>query len=195
MSNDSVLDFWTEMATDKDPRKRACAVDAIAAHLNDHIVSRGLSEPLVLAVTAVAVHDPEGILQRFAVEGRAFKCLVWALWDSERIVRQTAAEGLREMGEPVFAVFTDPLAKGYFEEIQEWAADGLGRLGDRRGVAALLLGLKSVYATVRCRSAEALGEIRDAPAIEGLTEASENDPEEEVRQQARAALGKIQAPS
>jgi HEAT repeat protein len=70
------------------------------------------------------------------------------------------------------------------------AATGLGQLGDRRAVPALIETLKDGIAQVRRHAARALGMLGDDSAAEPLY-ALENDPDKSVRDEVALALKKL----
>jgi hypothetical protein len=71
------------------------------------------------------------------------------------------------------------------------AIEGLGKLGDARGVDALLVVLRDQNAYLRADAAKSLGQIGDPRAQAGLTKAASQDAEGRVQKAAREALQRI----
>lgn len=184
MTSINTLNIWLDMADKGDPMRRGAAIDMLGECLYENITLKGLSEMFVFALTSIAIDDPEDTYQSLANEVYVFNRIVQALWDEDKTVVQTAARALRELGDPIFRVFSDCLVKDYQEDLQQWAAEGLGKLKDPRGTEALLTGLKSTYASVRCLCAEALDQIQGPKAIEQLIDTANHDPEDNVRARA-----------
>lgn len=139
-----------------------------------------------LAVIASAVAVPE-LVARLAAEpdrgvrqalvkglgrlgdDRALEGLVNALKDRDLVVCQEAALALSRFNSPAaFTTLLEALVRKDSREswqIRRFAAQALGKLGDRRAVLALIASLHDESDLVPPAAAEALGELGDRQAI------------------------------
>lgn len=69
--------------------------------------------------------------------------------------------------------------------------DALGQTGEKIAVPYAIAALNDMYPDVRIAATKALGRLRDASAVEALTDRSRNDPRMDVRIAAIDALGEI----
>lgn len=132
-------------------------------------------------------------------DARAIAPLVGCLSDPRASVRKAAAEALGDMGftpadgkaklayliakqddtalEGIGGAAVEPLIASLKEEdenARRFAANLLGRLGDKRAVEPLIECLKDSAETVRLCGAEALGRLRDVRAVEPLMASLKN---------------------
>jgi HEAT repeat protein len=122
---------------------------------------------------------------------RAFEPLIAALVDVDAGVRSSAAEALGQVGdgravEPLLTALNDA-----DEWVPRYAARALGKLGTV-GFKALLDQLKNPAAYMCVIVVEALGDLKNAEAVEPLIDVL-NDAENEVRRSAAKALGHLGA--
>ena len=122
----------------------------------------------------------ETLIERFAAPG--FQPRVPAL-------RQLVAIG-RDAVEPLIAA----LGNGQEQRTRAFAAEALGKIGDRRAVGPLMAALKDRELWVRGLAAEALGRLGEAKAVEPLIAMLKTDPSGHAAKQAAIALGAIKDP-
>jgi HEAT repeat protein len=93
--------------------------------------------------------------------------------------------------EGIFRLISSLKNKNEQPSIRWKAAEGLGELGDVRGIEPLIDALKDTDAELRWRSALALGMIAHETAIDPLCASLNNDDQKQVRLRAAEALGKF----
>jgi HEAT repeat protein len=95
--------------------------------------------------------------------------LIQALKHKEAQIRMTAADALsRYNSEQAFQVLLDALKQNKDEQdrfVRQFAAEGLGKLGDRRAFTALVNSLNDPSDLVRPAAATALGRLGDRRAV------------------------------
>lgn len=148
---------------------------------------------------------------------RAIKALAAALQDRNHNVRWEAAQALDKLGWKANSVqekthyyiaakqwgkcneigspAVDPLAallKDSDINIRREAIKALGTIGDSRAVTPLLIVFKDNYSSTKKAAAKALGQIGDSRAIDPLLAIlTDNGQDQDVREEAAEALGKI----
>ncbi|MDD4255028.1 MAG: HEAT repeat domain-containing protein [Methanofollis sp.] len=113
--------------------------------------------------------------------------LVLALGDADKGVRARAMEGLVAQGAvlPLVRALQNPAWR-----VRYRAAEGLGRIGDRRAVGPLVRALRDEKDHVRYMTAKALGLIADPAARDALLPLL-SDPNPPARKAAAFALGRV----
>ena len=143
------------------------------------------STEVVPRLASFLASDPDrGVRQSLAqalgrlADDRALPNLLAALKDSQLMVREVAATALARYNSPAaFDALTMALKQN--QETQDWsvrrfAAESLGRLGDRRASAALVEALRDPHDLVRPAVATALGRLGDRTAVPALKRARHN---------------------
>jgi HEAT repeats/HEAT repeat len=145
-----------------------------------------------------ATADLDTQVRRAAVSSLAFSNLkpaadsvTRALSDKEWLVRETAAEtlGVMKSGLQAASALMAVLADEFWQ-VRLKSARSLGKLKVREAVAGIAVNLTHDQANLRKEAAAALGEIAD-PAAMLYLERVQNDPDPEVRKNARWAIQKI----
>jgi len=101
------------------------------------------------------------------------------------------AEQLLAFGEKVVEPLEKALVEGASVNSRVWAAQILGRIGDRRSTMKVVARLQDRSEQVRISATEALGRLKDRRAVPELTRLSLRDPVAMVRSEAARALGEI----
>ena len=195
-----------------DGRVGSCAAAALAAIGDARAV-----EPLCHALTAGVNDVPKSAAEALARfrDPRAVEPLLRALDDGTGSVRRTALDALASLGdpraiEPLIGRLTHPdpeLRKALaaalgacgeptWAELVRGEANDLVRLAaspDPRGAAAVIRGLDAPLAWTRAAAAEALGQSREALALDRLV-ARLDDRDDQVATAAAAALAKLGDP-
>lgn len=107
-------------------------------------------------------------------------------WASPRLAELLVAFGERAL-DPLLAALDDE----EHVNARVWSAQILGRMAERKALAALLPRLKDRSERVRLSVTEALGRIADRSAVAPLTRLALRDPVPTVRAEAARALGSI----
>ncbi|WP_067052386.1 HEAT repeat domain-containing protein [Methanofollis ethanolicus] len=120
-------------------------------------------------------------------DGEDPTALVLALGDADKGVRARAMEGLvaQDAVLPLVRALQDPAWRPRYR-----AAEGLGRIGDRRAVGPLVRALADEKDHVRYMAAKALGQIADPAAREALLPLL-SDTNPPARKAAAFALGRV----
>lgn len=113
-------------------------------------------------------------------DDRALPVLVGSLHDRDMQVCQEAAYALARFNSPAaYEALLAALTRRHTREdwqIRRFAAQALGKLGDRRAVPALVAALRDESDLVRPTAAEALGELGDRQAVTALKTARHTMP-------------------
>ncbi|MDB5081194.1 MAG: hypothetical protein JWP00_3118 [Chloroflexi bacterium] len=113
-------------------------------------------------------------------DDRALEGLVNALKDRDLLVCQEAALALSRFNSPAsYEALLAALQRKDSREswqVRRFAAQAIGKLGDRRAVPALIVSLRDENDLVPPAAAEALGELGDRQAIAALKTARHNTP-------------------
>ncbi len=110
-------------------------------------------------------------------DSRAVPALKQIGQEDDREIREAVEHALRKIGSATWA--------------RASAAETLGRIGSSEGVEALTRQLTDPNSTVRLRVTKALAAIGDGAAARPLAKLLTDEPDEEVREQAVFALGRI----
>ncbi|MBI2838937.1 MAG: HEAT repeat domain-containing protein [Acidobacteria bacterium] len=159
---------------------------------------RDIGDPAVGSLL-VALKDGNSQVRCFAAKAlnrnpdpRVLEALITAVYDPSKIVCQEAAEGLRQIEDSRFleslcgVLMSDRIA---VNSGKIYAAEALGKIGDKRATPALLTALKDSNESIRESAADALAELRDTAAADSLLGALD-DPWGDVRVAAADALWK-----
>ncbi|MBI5723258.1 MAG: HEAT repeat domain-containing protein [Planctomycetes bacterium] len=161
-----------------------------------------LKAPAAVDSLIKALADRDKIVRYSAAEAlgniadsRAIEPLGKALYDNESLVRLEATKALAKFKDKKTLDFLIYATKGYDYQVKYAAAKGLFDIPDPKSVGPLiaLLG-DDIDADVIVASAEALGEIGSAQAVEPLRKLVENK-NGSVRQAAGKAIAKIEKSS
>ncbi len=157
---DEAVEIFAAMFRDPDPHLKAKGAALLCAV--------GKEQAMEILLNALrAPNERKAAFQAFVSTGAlAIEALTFVLRKEEG-VRKEAAEALAKIGpsavEPLIAALRDR-----DEDVRQWAAGALGKIGDARAVEPLSAALKDTVAGVREWAAWALGKIGDARAVEPL---------------------------
>jgi HEAT repeat protein len=118
------------------------------------------------------------------------RCFViaWLVFTSAAVSAEPPSAGEEHVQYWVRTVGSNPL-----QRVRMNAARMLGTLGERSAVPALVAALQDTYFGVRAEAARALGLLTDENAMDALMQTATDDPDPQVRRNAREAIEKIKA--
>ena len=158
-----------------DPQTIATGTRRAAAKALEHIAK---NEQVPVLINVLQTDPDRGVrLSAARTLGRlandeALPVLVNSLQDKEAMVRVEAAHALsRYNSEAAFEALLNALSQSHDENnrfVREYAAEALGKLGDRRAVPNLIEALHDKSDLVRPSVATALGKLGEPAAIEPL---------------------------
>ncbi len=146
---------------------------------------------------AIYKPDIDKLMANDDVEG-----LIEALFHEDLVLRKEASRALKYVGnEEATDALVETLRYDSWQDeysvmgsVRAYAAEALGRIGDKKAVNGLIDALEDPDSEVRWKSAESLGKIKDLQALESLIYSLETDEDEYVRKFAARALGELKDP-
>jgi HEAT repeat protein len=143
------------------------------------------------------IRDPSTAARRdewvlFKPDPRTLPVLLMAADHQSHKIRWAAAKALSEIGGEKALKMLIGLLKDKDQGVCQYAAEALGRLGDRKATMPLAEALKgSEHYLVRLKAVRALGQFKDKRSVEALAGAVRRDENYDVRAQAAHVLGEI----
>ncbi|SDD78866.1 PBS lyase HEAT-like repeat-containing protein [Paenibacillus sp. UNCCL117] len=130
-------------------------------------------------------------LEQIKPSAETMPLLILALDDAQTAVRRLATVYLGDLKDPVVLPYLYRALQDKSASVRRTAGDTLSDIGDPAAQAAMIGALGDANKLVRWRAARFLYEAGDEQAVPALKQAAE-DPEFEVRMQARIALERIE---